>query len=125
MILNASTKDGKSYRIEIAKPEALYGKKIGDIIKGDDIGIAGYEFLITGGSDISGFPMRSDITGQRKIRILTKKSVGARLKKGQLKRKTVRGNTIGIETAQVNVIVKKQGNEPLDKYAKKAEKKAK
>jgi len=125
MILNASTKNGKSYRIEIARPELLYGKKIGEKIEGDLIGLAGYEFLITGGSDISGFPMRGDIQGSRKIRVLLKKSVGARLKKGEQRRKTVRGNTISNEIVQVNAVVIKEGKEPLEKFAKKAEKKNK
>ncbi|MEM4296003.1 MAG: S6e family ribosomal protein [Candidatus Anstonellales archaeon] len=125
MILNISTKDGKSYRVEVQKPEVLYGKKIGESFSGNIIGLTGYEFLITGGSDLSGFPMKREIQGNRKLRIMTKKSVGARLKKGEMKRKVFRGNTINADIVQVNVVVTKNGNEELEKFAKKAEKKAK
>jgi small subunit ribosomal protein S6e len=119
MILNVSRKDGKSYRIEI-DGNALIGKKINEVINGDVIGLYGYEFLITGGSDTSGFPMRKEIEGSRKIRILVES------KKDKIKRrKTVRGNTISIDTAQVNAIVIKEGKEPLEKFAKKKEKEKK
>ncbi|MEM4295214.1 MAG: S6e family ribosomal protein [Candidatus Anstonellales archaeon] len=125
MILNISTKDGKSYRVEVQKPEVLYGKKIGESFSGNIIGLTGYEFLITGGSDLSGFPMKREIQGNRKLRIMTKKSVGARLKKGAMKRKVFRRNTINGDILQVHVVVTKNGNEELEKFAKKAEKKAK
>ena len=119
MILNVSKKDGKSYRIEI-DGTSLIGKKIGDTIDGNIIGLHGYEFLVTGGSDTSGFPMRKEIKGSRKIRIMVES------KKDKVRRKkTVRGNVISNDTAQVNVIVIKEGVDPLEKFAKKAEKEKK
>jgi len=40
----------------------LIGMKIGDVVKGDDVGLPGYEFVITGGSDFCGFPMKKGIS---------------------------------------------------------------
>ena len=55
-------KDGKTIQKELSEEQtlSLYGKKIGDKLKGDDIGFEGYEFEITGGSDNSGIPMRKE-----------------------------------------------------------------
>ena len=59
------TKQGKCTQKELSEEESrsLLGKKIGESLAGDTIGFAGYEFLITGGSDNCGFPMRKDIDG--------------------------------------------------------------
>ena len=62
------TKDGKSYQQELkgAQGDVLHNKKIGDTVSGDAMGFSGYEFLITGGSDKCGFPMRKGIQEARK-----------------------------------------------------------
>ena len=64
-------KNGKCYQKEVKTPEAdnLLKKRIGDTIS------CRYEFLITGGSDKCGFPMRKGIQLPRK-KILIGKSVG-------------------------------------------------
>jgi len=58
----ADPKSGKTYQKEAKDKEAapFVGKNIGEQIKGEIIGLAGYEFLITGGSDNCGFPMRRE-----------------------------------------------------------------
>ena len=48
----------------------LVEKKIGDTFNGALIGLPGYEFKITGGSDRGGIPMRKDVHGPMKKRIL-------------------------------------------------------
>jgi len=92
----------------------VHGKKLGDSIPGSVIGKAGYELLITGGSDKAGFPMRRDVTGTRRKKLLVTKSLGNKLsEKGIRIRKTVSGNTVSDETSQINVKVTKYGKEPL------------
>ncbi len=124
------TKDGKSAQKEIQEPEskALLGKKIGDAVSGDALGIAGYEFQITGGSDYCGFPMRKDVEGFARKRILAVEGIGLKKKaKGVRVRKTVCGNSIHPKISQINLKVTKEGKEPLVAPAKKeeaAEKKA-
>jgi len=93
----------------------LIGKKIGDKISGDALGLAGYEFEITGGSDYCGFPMRRDVQGTARKRILAVSGVGLKKKgKGIRQRKTVCGNTIHARISQVNLKVLKEGKEKLD-----------
>ena len=101
---------------EVKDPEsqALFGKRIGAEVKGDDIGFPGYEFKITGGSDKSGFPMRWDIDGAGKRRVFSVEGIGVHKKaKGLRRRKTVAGGTVGEQTVQVNLKVLKEGKEPL------------
>lgn len=93
----------------------LVGKRIGDEVKGDDLGFDGYTFLITGGSDHSGFPMRKDVQGSSRKKVLITGGVGLRKnKKGNRRRRTVAGNTIHEKTAQVNLKVLKAGKKPLE-----------
>ena len=107
----------KDLKEEDCKP--LIGKKIGDILKGESVDLQGYEFKITGGSDSSGFPMRFDVDGYQRKRILIASGVGIKKKKrkGIRLRKTVAGNTIHADTAQINLKIIKYGKDPLDKAA--------
>ncbi|MEW6529069.1 MAG: 30S ribosomal protein S6e [Candidatus Micrarchaeota archaeon] len=122
-------KTGKSYQFELGKDkgQVLIGKKIGEKIEGNLIGAAGYIFEIRGGSDASGFPLRKDIPGARKIATILSGGVGFRSKtKGLRKKKTVRGNTIAMDTAQVNLKTLDYGAAKLDELfpqKKKEEKK--
>ncbi len=97
---------GKAKQIAVSgeKARVLIGMKIGDIIDGELIGIPKKKLQITGGSDSSGFPMRPDIPGGRKMRILLSGRPGYRPReKGIRKRKTVRGNIITEDIIQINM----------------------
>jgi len=110
------TKDGKCAQKEIQEPEAkaIVGKKLGDTLPGADLGFAGYEFQITGGSDKCGFPMRKDVDGEGRKKILSIQGVGLKKKaKGIRQRKTVCGNTIHDSISQINLKVLKEGSESL------------
>ncbi|MEM1946115.1 MAG: S6e family ribosomal protein [Candidatus Caldarchaeum sp.] len=104
----------------------LLGKKIGDMLDGSVFGFKNAMIKITGGTDRDGFPMRPDVSGPRKVKILLSGGVGYHPKrkppskkkkrrnrrpvKGVRKRVTVRGNVISEAIAQVNaVLVKKEG----------------
>ena len=115
---------GKSYQKTLSGDEAnvFRGKKIGDKIPGDKIGLPGYELELRGGSDRQGFPMRSDVTGQNRTKPFVISGTGAKAKrKGQKQRKTVRGNTLSTEISQVNLKVIKAGKDPLEKLFGKEE----
>ena len=118
------TKEGKCVQKDIQEPEAklFLGRKIGDAISGDNIGLAGYEFQITGGSDYCGFPMRKDVEGFARKKILAVEGIGLKKKaKGIRVRKTVCGNTIHPKISQVNLKVTKEGKEPLAMPKKEGE----
>jgi len=110
-------KTGKSFKKDVKDDEAtsLEGHNIGDKIKGDAIGLAGYEFEVTGGSDNCGFPMRKDVATPRK-KILAVSGLGLKKQRdGQRQRKTVCGKTVAASTSQINLKILKVGKEKLDK----------
>ncbi|MFP4112274.1 MAG: 30S ribosomal protein S6e [Candidatus Woesearchaeota archaeon] len=107
---------GKAKQIEAKDDVAqnLLGKKIGDKINGELFDLTGYEFEITGGSDEAGKPMRKDLEGPVRKRILAVSGVGFKKgEHGQRQRKLVAGNTIFEKSAQVNMKVVKEGSKPL------------
>ena len=111
----SNPKDGKTYQKEVKDEQAkpLIGLNIGEALKGDDIGLAGFELTVTGGSDYCGFPMRRGILGVRK-KIKSKGGVGFRIEaKGIHKRKTVCSHKINENITQVNLKVTKQGSKGL------------
>ncbi|MCA9496239.1 MAG: 30S ribosomal protein S6e [Nanoarchaeota archaeon] len=116
------TKSGKTYQKELSneESEALYGKVLGEELNGELLGFSGVKLLITGGSDASGFPMRRDLNGTKKKRILITKGTGF---KGKLRskrfgglriKKMVAGNTVFEKTNQLNLKVLK-GDATIEK----------
>ena len=101
-----STSDGKSEGMTLEGPRAqpLIGKRIGDLLDGSILGLSESKFQITGGSDKSGFPMRSDVHGGVKISIILSSGVGFKASGGGNRlRKKVRGNIITDEIVQINL----------------------
>ncbi|MBU5537090.1 MAG: 30S ribosomal protein S6e [Candidatus Aenigmatarchaeota archaeon] len=117
----------KSYQIVIDQDKAisLVGKKIGDEIQGELFGLSGYTLKITGGSDKDGFPMHPAVQGQGRKRALLTGPPGFHPKlKGERKRKTVRGNTISQDIAQINMKIITKGQKPLEEVFPPKEKKS-
>jgi len=109
---------GLSKLIEIDEKKFRFeGMKIGDIIKGGLIGFPNYEFKITGGSDSSGFPMRKDVHGPVKKKILvSKRGTGYKPRRvGEKRRKTVRGNEVTTDMTLINLKIAKYGEAELFK----------
>ncbi len=121
-LIISDTKTGKSYKAEVPKDKEaeIIGKKMGDRIDGGVIGAAGYELELTGGSDDSGFPMRDDVAGSKKMKVLLTKGVGFHAKKkGARRRKMIRGDTYSSEITEVNAKILKAGPASLDELFKK------
>ncbi len=115
-IVIADTKSGKSYGVEVPKEKeaALLGKKIGDKVEGGAFGAEGYELQITGGSDASGFPMRRDVSGPRRVGVVLSSGTGFCTKgKGMREKRNVRGNIISDQIVQVNSKVLQAGSKGL------------
>ncbi len=107
----------KSYQIEIEQSKALslIGKKIGEEFNGDIIGLSGYVLQITGGTDKDGFPMHPKVEGMGRKRVLLDSPPCFHpKKKGERRRKTVRGNTISEDIAQINCKIVKKGEKPIE-----------
>jgi small subunit ribosomal protein S6e len=103
-------KSGKAY--SATSDQALFvGKKLGDNVQLDAIGLTGFEAKITGGSGNQGFPMHQSIHGTGVKKIFSKPGVGFKsTKKGIKRRFSVRGNTIGADISQVNLVLTKEGS---------------
>ncbi len=115
---------GKAFQREISPQEAqmFYGLKIGDEVDLSPLGLKGYRARITGGTDRDGFPMRPDVHGIGRKRVLLSGGPGIRgLKKGERRRKTVRGNTVAEDIEQLNLVVIQEGETPAEELVKKDE----
>ncbi len=125
--INISEK-GKTFKIE-SNREDLIGKSLHDKVEGNEISpeLSGYEFEITGASDIAGFPLMENVEGIGLKRVLLNfgkgmnkrpRREGKRLRaknrpKGLRLRKTVRGKTISQSVVQINMKVLKEGHKKL------------
>lgn len=124
-IVISDPKTGKAYKVEGKDTEAsalFIWKRIGDVVDADMLGLGGYVLEITGGSDKEGMPMRKDVSGTVRKRILITSPPGYRPKeKGKRRRKSVRGNEISSEISQINVQIKEYGRKSIEKLLVKAE----
>ncbi|MCC6040763.1 MAG: 30S ribosomal protein S6e [Desulfurococcaceae archaeon] len=94
-------------RVNDERTSTFIGLKIGDEVDGSILGLKGVKLIITGGSDISGFPMRPDIAGPLKKRALLPDPPGFHPREdGERRRKMVRGNTIAPDIVQINTKIK-------------------
>jgi len=121
--MTISDTKGKSIVKELKEDDAnpLLGLLIGQEIDASLVGLEG-KIKITGGSDKSGVPMRTDLLGAARKRILIPKGVGLQnTEKGLRKRKLLRGNTISEEIYQVNC--KYDGELQVEEPKKEAPKK--
>ena len=102
--LTVSDIKGKSISKELKDSDAnpLLGLQLGNETDAAIIGLNG-KLKLTGGSDKSGVPMRSDIHGAARKYVLLSKGIGLQAAEtGQRVRKLMRGNTISEEIYQVN-----------------------
>jgi len=102
--LTVSDTKGKSVTKELKDNDGnpLLGLQIGNETDATIVGLKG-KLKITGGSDKSGVPMRSDIHGAARKRVLLSKGVGLQdAEIGQRVRKLMRGNIISEEIYQLN-----------------------
>lgn len=126
-VVVADPETGKSYPLEARDPAArkLVGLRIGDKFGGEIVGLPGYELQITGGTDRDGFPMRTDITGIGRTSVVLSSGPGfSPSRRGERRRKLVRGRTISDAIVQVNSKIVKRGEKPLEELLPKREAKA-
>ncbi len=126
VLIISDPETGKSQKVELEdnRMGPLVGRRIGEVIDGTVADLAGHKIQLTGGTDKDGIPMRPDVHGSAKSRIILSGGVGYKPKrKGERKRMIVRGNTVSIETTFLNfkIVEKPKGT----RKAKKEEKPAK
>ena len=102
--LTISDIKGKSISKELKDNDAnpLLGLQLGSEADASVVGLTG-KLKLTGGSDKSGVPMRTDVHGAARKRVLLVKGVGLQdVEYGQRKRKLMRGNIVSEEIYQLN-----------------------
>merc|ERR1711981_452510 len=96
----------------------LYDQRIAAEIDGDTMGedFAGYIFRITGGNDLQGFPMKQGVLKQKRVRLLLSpdSSCYRARKKGERKRRSVRGCIVGPDLSIVNLTIVKMGDKEIE-----------
>ncbi len=113
MISDPKSGRSKSVELDDAKAAAFANRKIGEQIDGAALEMSGYKLKLTGGSDTSGFPMERSIDGSAKRQVLKLVAISGKMK-GQHRRSTVRGNTVTVDTAQVNLLILEYGDKSID-----------
>ena len=106
----------KSYARAVTDPQSagFLGKRIGESVGGELLGLPGYTLTITGGTDKSGFVLRPDVPGARQMRIFVGEGLGFHAPRhGQRKRRTFRGSAVSEDTVQINLVVEQKGSKPL------------
>ena len=118
--LTVSDIKGKSLSKELKDSDAnpLLGLQLGNETDATVVGLTG-KLKLTGGSDKSGVPMRSDVHGSARKRVLLSKGVGLQAAEhGDRVRKLTRGNIISEEIYQINC--KFDGELPVEAPAEEA-----
>jgi small subunit ribosomal protein S6e len=98
----------------------FYEKRIGQEVPLDSVGgdFKGYLVRITGGCDKSGFPMKQGVLTSSRVRLLIPRgSLGFqrwRGRKGERRRKSVRGCIVSSDIAALNLIVTKKGEKDIE-----------
>lgn len=127
-VVISDPKSRRAFQKEVDQTASGFlGKKIGEKVPGTPLGLDGYHLEVTGGSDKEGFPMRRDVDGSGRKRIVLTQPPGFRPeRKGQRKRKSVRGNLVSADITQINVKVAEYGKKSIEELfgVKKEEKKA-
>ena len=105
VLIVSDPETGKSQRVELEdeRMSPLIGRRIGEAIDGTIANLPGHRIQLTGGTDKDGIPMRPDVHGGAKAKIILSGGVGYKpKKKGERKRVVVRGNTVSADTTFLN-----------------------
>ena len=116
-IIVSDPETGTSRVVELEETRAvpLIGRKIGDVIDGSVVDLPGHKAQIIGGSDKDGFPMRRDVHGGVRRRVILSGGVGFNPQnEGERRRKTVRGNVITDEIVQLNMKIVEKPKQPKE-----------
>jgi small subunit ribosomal protein S6e len=94
----------KVVELEEARAAPFIGRRVGETIDGSAVDMPAHKIQLMGGSDKDGVPMRGNVHGGVRRSVVLSGGAGfAPTKKGERKRKTVRGNIVTDEIVQINM----------------------
>ena len=104
IISDPQTGTSKVVELEEARAVPFIGRKIGETMDGAVVDLPAHKLQIKGGSDKDGVPMKPNVHGGVRRKIVLSKGVGFKGgKKGERRRKAVRGNIITDERLRTNI----------------------
>jgi small subunit ribosomal protein S6e len=123
IISDPETGTSKAVELEEARALPLIGKKIGEVVDGSIVDLPGHKMQIMGGSDKDGFPMRPNVHGGVRRKVILSGGVGFNPEsEGARRRKTIRGNVITDEIVQINMKIIEKPKRAKEKKKAKEEK---
>ena len=104
IVSDPETGTSKVVELEEARAAPFIGRRVGETLDGSAVDLPAHTVQILGGSDKDGVPMRGNVHGGVRRRVVLSGGAGfSPKKKGERRRKTVRGNIITDEIAQINM----------------------
>ena len=105
----------KVVELEEARAAPFIGRRLGETLDGSAVDLPAHTVQILGGSDKDGVPMRGDVHGGVRRRVVLSGGAGFSPKNsGERKRKTVRGNVITDEIVQINMKIVERPAKPAE-----------
>jgi len=115
IVSDPETGTSKVVEPEETRAAPLIGRRIGEVIDGSVVDLQGHKVQIMGGSDKDGFPMRRDVHGGVRRRVILSGGIGFNPQnEGERRRKTVRGNVITDEVVQLNMKIVEKPKQPKE-----------
>jgi len=105
-VIVSDPESGTSKVVELDEARAVpfIGRRVGETIDGAVVDLPAHKVQIRGGSDKDGVPMRGNVHGGVRRSVVLSGGAGfSPKKKGERRRKTVRGSTITDEIVQINM----------------------
>jgi small subunit ribosomal protein S6e len=116
----------KVVELEEARAVPFIGKKIGETVDGAVVDLPAHKLQIMGGSDKDGVPIRPNVHGGVRRKVVLSGGTGFNPQnKGQRRRKTVRGNVITDEIVQINTKIIEKPKKPAESKTEQTTQKAK
>ncbi|MCW4018413.1 MAG: 30S ribosomal protein S6e [Candidatus Bathyarchaeota archaeon] len=121
IVSDPQTGTSKAVEVEEARAAPFIGRKIGETMDGSVVDMPATKVQIMGGSDSDGVPMRPNVHGGVRRKVVLSGGVGFNPKRGgERKRVAVRGNVITDEIVQLNMKIVEQPSKPKEAKAVEA-----
>ena len=108
----------KVVEVEDTRAVPFLGKRLGETFDGSVVDLPAHKLKLMGGSDRDGVPMRPNVHGGVRRRVVLSGGVGFNPKRdGQRRRKAVRGDIVTDDIVQINTKIVERPNKPKEAKA--------
>ena len=115
IVSDPQTGTSKVVELEEARAVPFIGRRIGETMDAAVVDLPGQKLQLMGGSDKDGVPIRPNVHGGVRRKVVLSGGVGFNpTKDGERKRKAVRGNVITDDIVQINVKLVDQPAKPKE-----------